>query len=128
MYKKPDYTGRKFLVVDDSDLNLQILTHLLKTTGAGILTAANGELALKVLSEEQPDLIFLDLHMPVMNGAETAAEIRKTNREIPILALTADTSAEAQLSLMDAGMNGMLSKPFDKVQIYSVLQQYLPLY
>lgn len=128
MYKKPDYTGRTFLVVDDSDLNLQILSHLLKTTGAGILTATNGELALKVLSAEKPDLIFLDLHMPVMNGAETAAEIRKTNREIPILGLTADTSAEAQLALMDAGMNGMLSKPFDKVQIYSVLQQYLPLY
>jgi len=79
------------LLVDDNALNLKLLQHSLRDQGFHFQTAQNGKLALESIEKQKPELILLDIMMPVMDGFETIKEIRKQKifAKLPILALTA---------------------------------------
>ena len=108
-------TGRKkILVVEDNLDNRRILVYRLKRIGDfEIFEARNGEEALAVVDRESPDLIFMDLKMPVMDGWEATRQIRlrEGGANIPIIALTAQAMAGDEQKALAAGCDDYVAKP-----------------
>lgn len=106
-------SGRAILVVDDSRDAQVITCHALKTCGRRIVTAASGLEALDLLNREAIDLVVLDMHMPGLDGFETAKRIRSNPafEALPILALTGDGSADGMRQARVMGCNDILIKP-----------------
>lgn len=106
--------GKHILVVDD-DRNLRkIIQTNLELAGYDVTTAPNGEEALRLLDSMQPDLIVLDVMMPVMDGYEVARRIRRhpSNTHVPIIMLTAKSEVEDKLAGFEAGADDYITKPF----------------
>ena len=109
-----------FLVAEDNELNVEILSEMLSMEGAGCEVAANGQLAVEQFLRADPDrydMILMDVQMPVMGGYEATRRIRASGHpraaDIPIVAMTANAFAEDVRHALDAGMSGHLSKPID---------------
>ena len=112
--------GMFFLVAEDNELNMEILSEMLDMEGAGCESVANGQLAVEQFHRAGPDrydMILMDVQMPVMDGYEATRRIRSSVHpraaSIPIVAMTANAFAEDVRHALDAGMNGHLSKPID---------------
>jgi diguanylate cyclase (GGDEF)-like protein len=106
--------GKRILVVDD-DRNLRkIIQTNLELAGYDVSTAPNGEEALHMLDSMQPDLVVLDVMMPIMDGYEVARRIRRhpANTHVPIIMLTAKSEVEDKLAGFDAGADDYITKPF----------------
>jgi len=109
-----DASGKRILVVDD-DRNLRkIIQTNLELAGYDVSTAPNGEEALKLLDVMQPDLVVLDVMMPLMDGYEVARRIRRhpSNTHVPIIMLTAKSEVEDKLAGFEAGADDYITKPF----------------
>ena len=126
------FGGKRALLVEDNELNMEIAVEFLKLTGIDIDTAENGQIALdKILGtpENHYDIIFMDIQMPVMNGHEASRAIRDLARadtaRIPIIALTANAFIEDIAKSTRAGMTGHIAKPLDPDKIYEVMNQVL---
>ncbi|MDO8904977.1 PAS-domain containing protein [Hydrogenophaga sp.] len=107
----------RVLLVDDSDINLEIASHLLKREGASVVTASSGRQALQRL-EATPDafdVVLMDVQMPDMDGLEATRQLRQrpTLAQLPVIALTAGALAEERRRAMDAGMSAFLTKPLE---------------
>ncbi len=110
----PHMGRKKILVVEDNLDNRRILVYRLKRIGDfEILEASNGQEALGVVEGERPDLIFMDLKMPVMDGWEATRRIRTLDvgRSIPIIALTAQAMAGDEQKALAAGCDDYVAKP-----------------
>ncbi|NVO05277.1 MAG: response regulator [Rhodoferax sp.] len=109
--------GLRLLVVDDSDVNLEIAQLIFAGEGAQVHTAANGQQALDWLQAQpqQVDLVLMDVQMPVMDGMEATRRIRQLPAlaQLPVVALTAGAFKANQQQALAAGMNEHLSKPMD---------------
>ena len=97
---------------------------------SGVEVADNGEIAVDSWSKGEFDLILMDCRMPIMDGYEATRKIREIEKDnnlapVPIIALTANASAEDRILCQQAGMNDVISKPFKKSDLYQVLQQWL---
>lgn len=105
------------LIVDDEPSNVQALAGLLSDEGFGVLTALNGYEAIKVVNENTPDLILLDIWMPGMDGLETLKEIKKDFPEIPVVIITGHGNIETAVKATKAGAFDLIEKPlsFDKI-------------
>ena len=113
---------RPVLVVDDDPDILQTLALCLSTEGYRVLSAANGQEALEVLSRERPAAILLDLMMPVMDGWQFVAEVEKRGwRKSPILVLSADRAVQGHAQKLRAEAH--LAKPFDLDELLGKVQQ-----
>ena len=109
-----DGTGKRILVVDD-DRNLRkIIQTNLELAGYAVTTAASGDEALTTLDSMQPDLVVLDVMMPLMDGYEVARRIRRhpANTHVPIIMLTAKAEVEDKLAGFEAGVDDYMTKPF----------------
>lgn len=109
-----DGTGKRILVVDD-DRNLRkIIQTNLELAGYDVATAASGDEALSTLDSMQPDLVVLDVMMPMMDGYEVARRIRRhpANTHVPIIMLTAKAEVEDKLAGFEAGVDDYMTKPF----------------
>jgi DNA-binding response OmpR family regulator len=104
--------GARVLVVDDESSIRQLLVDVFTFAGAEVFTAANGQLALQQLGTVQPDLIILDLVMPVLDGWETCRSIRRAS-PVPVLLLSALTDDPTIVRGLNAGADGYVSKPFN---------------
>ena len=120
--------GKRILLVEDNDLNLEIAQFLLEDAGAEVVTARNGKQAVDTYVAKPSgtyDAILMDIMMPVMNGNEAARKIRWSGwadaRRIPIIAVTACASEENRTASADAGINGYLTKPLDAEKLVSTL-------
>jgi diguanylate cyclase (GGDEF)-like protein len=114
MILSAESSGKRILVVDD-DRNLRkIIQTNLELAGYDVTTAANGEEALHLLDSMQPDLIVLDVMMPMMDGYEVARRVRRhpTNTHVPIIMLTAKSEVEDKLAGFEAGADDYITKPF----------------
>ncbi len=120
----PRLSGR-ILYAEDNEVNRRLIDLLVSKTGADIKMVANGAEALKVATEEQFDLILMDIQMPVMDGRDATQAIRKSGNRTPIAALTANVMAEDIQEYREAGCEECLSKPVDKKSFYDVLSRYL---
>ena len=115
------------LVVDDQLQNIELLEAYLVPQGYEIVMAANGEEALKKLSENQIDLILLDVMMPGIDGFEVTRRVRQDNiyKLIPIILLTALREREDRVKGIEAGCNDFISKPFDKMELLARVRSLL---
>ncbi len=108
-------SGKRILVVEDNLDNRRILVYRLKRIGEfEILEASNGQEALEIVKQDPPpDLVFMDLKMPVMDGWEATRQIRKLDggASIPIIALTAQAMAGDEQKALAAGCDDYLAKP-----------------
>ena len=112
--------GRRILLAEDNQINMEVATDLLSMSGAEIVQAWNGKEALDAFKDSglfSFDAILMDMQMPVMNGCDAARKIRKLPRpdagRIPIVALTANAFAEDIAATEEAGMDAHVSKPID---------------
>ena len=105
------------LVVDDSRTQRMVATNQLDTVGVETVTAENGQVAIDLLNTTHrlPDIVLLDVEMPVKDGIETLREIRKSLRygHLPVIMVTSRTGAKHRALAKDAGCNGYMGKPFN---------------
>src|ERR1700730_10940030 len=122
MVQGPLPEDRLVLIVDDDPDILQPLGLCLSTEGDRVLMAANGEEALELLKSERPDVILLDLMMPVMDGWQFVAEMdARGQRGAPLLILSADRAVQGHAGNLKA--SGHLAKPFDLDELLTKVQQ-----
>lgn len=112
------------LVVDDEPTNRLILKSLLSRHGFDVIQAEDGQQAVQVFTDMQPDIIFMDVMMPNMDGYEATRQIKSISGErfVPIIFLTAMTDEEALVKCIAAGGDDFLNKPFSKVILNSKIQ------
>ena len=113
------------LVVDDNPMNLNVIKGLLKATKIFVTTAGSGEEALEKIKATSFNVVLLDHMMPGMDGIQTVAEIRKTNPDLPVYALTANSTAGEEF-YKSKGFNGYLSKPVDTEVLERTILKHLP--
>ncbi|MBP0904471.1 response regulator [Mariniflexile gromovii] len=118
-------TGYKILIVEDNKINQIVTKNLLKKAGFECDVVENGRECLEAVSKSTYDLILMDINMPVMDGNEATKEIRKTNIEIPIIALTAADIDEVKKNLSVIGYNGIITKPFDNFEFFQVINAHI---
>ncbi len=116
----------KILVVDDNEMNLQVLSGLLRPTKVQLTTALSGKECLEKLSDTAYDLVFLDHMMPEMDGIETLQELRKTNETVPVIALTANAAENGEAFYVGKGFQGYLGKPVDARKLEETIRRFLP--
>lgn len=124
------FQGRHFLVAEDIEINAEILKTLLTEQGGEVDLAEDGQKALNKYEQSSPnyyDFILMDLRMPFMDGLTATREIRKLDRpdakEVPIIAMTADTFAEDVKKCLDAGMTAHLAKPINFDELNRLLAE-----
>jgi len=117
----------RILVAEDNFTNLELITSLLKAFGHEALEAHNGEQALEIAQQERPDLVLMDIHMPVMDGYEAACRLRKdsTIGGIPMIAITALAMVGDREKILQAGFDGYITKPIDAETFVQELDPYL---
>ncbi len=126
--KESNLPGKRVLVVDDDMRNAFALNKFLKSRGMDVTIANNGSKALKILeNKEKPDIILMDIMMPMMDGYETMTKIRKKSefKDLPILALTAKAMETDSEECIRCGANDYLSKPVDTTKLLSMLRVWL---
>ncbi len=128
-----DRTGQpafSILIVEDSDLNVMLLKAYLKGSGFVLDVAANGKIGVEKAIFDHPNLVLMDLQMPVMGGLEATRAIRRWEAEtgarpVPILALTAHVLEEGVGSSLEAGCNEHLTKPIKKATLLEAIARHL---
>ena len=130
--KASAFTGKKLLVVEDNELNLEIASTLLKEAGFEVDTAENGKIAVEKVeaaSADRYDLILMDIQMPEMDGYEATRRIRALpdakKAALPIVAMTANAFEDDRKNALHVGMNGHIAKPLDIQKLFQVLSELL---
>ena len=124
--------GKKVLIAEDNELNIEVATAILEQINIQVETAANGREALDKFNQSQAGdyaAILMDLQMPVMDGYEATQQIRSMNRadasEVPIIAMSADVLEESVRKAMGKGMDGYISKPINHDQLFRTLKKLI---
>lgn len=120
----------KILVVDDNDLNRSVFRNLLKSTGIQIWDVDSGKACLKIITEQEFDLIFLDHMMPEMDGVETFHAMKELEgnrcKNTPVIMLTANAVKGAKEKYLEEGFNDFLTKPVMPDKLDEMVTAYLP--
>lgn len=129
---KSDFSGRRLLLVDDNELNMEIAQELLCEAGFLVETAENGQIAVEMVRNSAAgyyDAILMDIQMPVMDGYQASREIRGLEDRglaaIPIIALTANAFDEDKKEALSNGMNAHIAKPLDIAALCETLKKIL---
>lgn len=119
----PDLAGLRILLAEDNETNREIVSELLRDTGATVLQAHNGQQALDLLEDNEVDVVLMDVHMPVMDGVAATRALRRDARyrDLPIIAMTANVMAGDRQRFLEAGMNEHIGKPIDIAKFYAML-------
>ena len=117
----------KILIAEDNAVNRELLRELLEMDDHIVVEACNGEEALRFLDDSKPEILLLDLGMPVMDGYETIRRIRENPSlaGLPVLAVTAYAMQGDKERILSCGFDGYLSKPIDPKLLYQELNRLL---
>lgn len=117
----------KLLVIDDQPFIVAIFTELFRSDELELISASNGEDGLELAYQHLPDLIFLDIEMPRMDGISVCRRLRQDSRfqSIPIFLLSAKGESPSDEEQREIGVTGYLTKPFSPLQIYGLIKQHL---
>ena len=118
---QPDY---RILVVDDKEANRELLVKFLTSVGLNTRIATNGIEAIKIYQDWQPDLIWMDMRMPVMDGYAATKQIKADNHTI-IIALTATAFEEERSKILAVGCDDLVRKPFKEAEIFEKMAEQL---
>jgi CheY-like chemotaxis protein len=129
-YETVNHYKGKVLVAEDNMVNQKLIEVLLSKHGISPIFASNGEEAVDLTRKEVPDLILMDIHMPIIDGIEATRIIRekvfnKTANDIPIIALTADVQESFMSNYNNYGFDDYLTKPINTVALNDILSSYL---
>ena len=120
-----DLSDKFILIAEDNLINQVIIREILNKTNAKMLITENGKDLLKVYNRKKPDLILSDIQMPVMDGEEACIEIRKVDKETPIIAFTANVLSEDVKKYKENGFNDVAEKPLVVEKLMEMLKKYL---
>lgn len=118
-----DLISKKILIVEDNKINQMITRKILERKNFDCDIANNGIEALEKIKETQYDLVLMDIHMPGMDGKQCTREVRKFDRELPIIALTAVTLEESEKEFYEIGFDDIIPKPFKMNEFFEKIQK-----
>ena len=116
----------RILIVEDQEDNRMIMRDVLSSAGFDLIEAVNGEDGVKLAHSERPDLILMDIQLPIIDGYEATRQIKGSTvlKSIPIIAVTSYGLSVAQARA--AGCDGYVSKPFSPRELLATVREYLP--
>ena len=119
--------GKCILVVEDQEDNRQILRDLLGNAGFDLIEAENGEEALAALAKQRPDLVLMDIQLPIMDGYEATRRIRANPelKGLPIIAVTSYALTGDEAKALAAGCNAYVTKPYSPRALLAKVREYL---
>jgi len=119
--------GNRILIVEDDPKNLKLFRDVLSANGYSVLEATDGKAGVELARSERPDLILMDVQMPVMDGIEAVGLLKSAPETsgIPTIALTALAMQGDQTRLLGEGFDGYISKPIDVKNFLVVVERYL---
>ena len=126
-----EFIGKRVLLAEDNDLNWEIAEDILSEEGFEVERAEDGKICVDKFSQSEEgfyDAVLMDIRMPVMNGYEAAEAIRALDRSdkgLPIIAMSADAFAEDIQHSLDSGMDEHIAKPIDIGRLMQLLREYL---
>jgi CheY-like chemotaxis protein len=117
----------KILLVEDNEMNRDMLSRRLETRGYEVVIAVDGQLGLDAAREEQPDLILMDMSLPVMDGWEATRSLKAApeTRDIPVIALTAHAMSTDRDKALDAGCDDYDTKPIELSRLLGKIEALL---
>lgn len=120
--------GRTVMVVEDYDDTRTMLRYILERRGFRVVEASNGREAVERAAIERPDLILMDLDLPILDGIEATNRIRGMDalRGVPIVAVTAYPMSYTRVRAFAQGCDGYVEKPLDPADVEEVLRRHLP--
>jgi two-component system cell cycle response regulator DivK len=120
--------SKLILAVEDQEDNMQILRDLLTSAGFEIIEAENGEEAIAAVAKRRPDLILMDIQLPIIDGYEATRRIKAdpTLRSIPIIAVTSHALSGDEEKAKAAGCDGFVPKPYSPRQLLAKVREFLP--
>jgi two-component system, cell cycle response regulator DivK len=120
--------SKRILVVEDTEDNRRILRDLLTRAGYELIEAVDGESGVAMATTHRPDLILMDIQLPVFDGYEATRRIRANpdTRSIPIIAVTSYALSGDESKVRAAGCDGYVAKPFSPRKILAMVQELLP--
>ena len=119
--------GARVLLVEDNEINQEVAMGQLEDAEVFVDLAENGEVALRMIRDNDYDVVLMDMQMPVMDGIEATRVIRSDPRfeQLPIIAMTANAMASDRDACLEAGMNDHIAKPIDPEQLFGVLLRWI---
>ncbi|MBN1186007.1 MAG: response regulator [Bacteroidales bacterium] len=123
--KLPDWSSKTVLIAEDDETNFIYLDRALMGTGIKILHATNGQEAVDLFKAKKPEIVLMDIKMPVMDGYEATVQIKKLDNTIPVIAQTAFAMGDEEDMCYRSGCNDYLIKPIHPELIISTMQKYL---
>ena len=119
--------GKVILIVEDDEKNLKLFRDILQFHGYSILEAVDGSQAIDLAKEHKPDLILMDMQLPVMDGFDATRRIKSDEslEKIPIIALTALAMSGDMKRMMAAGCDGYISKPINLTEFLLTIEKYI---
>ena len=120
-----DLTGLKTLLVDDNNVNIKLATRLLKQFNLEVTTASNGQECIDLVKNNEYDIIFLDHMMPGLDGIATVHKLREDGKNMPIIALTANSYSGSRDKYIEEGFTDYLPKPFRYKDLNKILEKYM---
>jgi two-component system, cell cycle response regulator DivK len=117
----------KVLVAEDNSANRELLREILRAESFDVLEASNGEQALALIEQNKPDLVLLDINMPVLDGLAAIRRIREHSQfcSLKVIAVTAYAMREDRERILSAGFNGYLTKPIDMTVLVAEVKRVL---
>lgn len=115
---------KTILIVEDTELNIDLITQLLEDD-YNLLVARDGAQGVTMANENKPDLILMDISLPIMDGYEATRKIRETLKSTPIIGLSAHAMGGHEQKAKEAGCNDYLTKPVNEDLLFGVLKKYL---
>ena len=119
---------KRILIIEDQEDNRAIMRDLLTGAGFELIEAVDGEEGVKLAQSERPDLILMDIQLPIIDGYEATRQIRAIVdlKSIPIIAVTSYALSGDEAKTRAAGCNGYVAKPFSPRQLLAKVREFLP--
>ena len=125
MHLQPDQKNIRILIVEDEQENRLLLRKILESVGFAVQEAENGRQGIEIFKQWSPDLVFMDMRMPVMDGYQATTKIKAINQKSIIIALTASVFEEQRASILACGCDELMHKPCTDQEIFSILAKHL---
>lgn len=120
--------AKKILVVDDEPDLLKVVTFRLRKTGYEVITATNGQNGLDLIKKEKPDLVLLDLRLPILDGDEVCRRLKADDKlkSIPVILITATSSvSKIAEKTKELGADDYMMKPFDPEELLKKVKKFI---